>query len=292
MNEYVRQSKITDPGAYAHLYDNLPTDNAALLRVVQGLVTHFANSENGYRPAKERLIEVDSRYVPDMLRRIIELDDRPLTEARPVEKRLVGCCRDFAVLFASMARHQGKAVRTRVGFAAYFVPNFYADHVVVEHWHEGRWHLIDAQIKPTFVGANGITFDTHDIPRDLFVNAGQAWQMCRTGTVDPKWFAVNPGDPEYGLDYIRASLLQDLAALNRMEMLQWDLWGLAVEDCNEADFPLLDRVAAVLADANVSLETAQTLYHEDLRLRIGSSVQGYSPAQGAYALQVTAESFQ
>src|SRR5256886_10114387 len=38
---------------------------------------------------------------------ISALDPRPLAEARPPERRLVGCCRDFTVLLCAMARHHG-----------------------------------------------------------------------------------------------------------------------------------------------------------------------------------------
>src|SRR5574337_485044 len=112
---YTEQSSITDPGEYGWMFADLPRDVAGLCRVVQGLVFHYREGEMfGYNIPQERLAEVDTRAVPLMLVRIHELDGRPLTETRPVEKRLVGCCRDFATLFCAMARQQGIPTRTRV----------------------------------------------------------------------------------------------------------------------------------------------------------------------------------
>jgi transglutaminase-like putative cysteine protease len=59
-----------------------------------------------------------------MLGRLFELAERPLGESRSLSERLVGCCRDFTVLFLTMARELGIPARARVGFAAYFIPDF------------------------------------------------------------------------------------------------------------------------------------------------------------------------
>lgn len=79
-----------------------------------------------------------------MLGRLFETDDRPLTEERPPEKRLLGCCRDFTVLLVAVARHEGIPARARVGFAAYFIDGYNVDHEVAEVWDagEGRWRLV------------------------------------------------------------------------------------------------------------------------------------------------------
>jgi transglutaminase-like putative cysteine protease len=99
--------------------------------VVQGLVIHYREGERfGYAIPEERLPEVDTRYAQRMLARILAMDNSPLTEQRPPERRLVGCCRDFTVLFLALARHVGVPARARVGFASYFDPSFNYDHEV------------------------------------------------------------------------------------------------------------------------------------------------------------------
>jgi hypothetical protein len=51
-----------------------------------------------YEIPEDRLPEIDARFAEAMLTRIVQLDDRPLTEERPPERRLVGCCRDAGEL--------------------------------------------------------------------------------------------------------------------------------------------------------------------------------------------------
>ena len=62
------------------------------------------------------------RDVESMLGRILRRKAAPLTEPRPVEQQFIGTCRDYAALFCSLLRHQGRPARVRCGFAFYFEP--------------------------------------------------------------------------------------------------------------------------------------------------------------------------
>lgn len=46
----------------------------------------------------------------------------------------------------------------------------------------------------------------------------------RTDTADPARFGINVADI-HRLWYVAQNLIRDLAALNRVEMLPWDVWG-------------------------------------------------------------------
>jgi len=136
---YAEHSPFTDPGRQSGLLNDLPRDVAGLCRVVQGLVVHYRLGHLfDLEIPEERLPEIDTRYAESMLTRIVELQDSSLAEERPPEKRLVGCCRDFTVLFVTMARHLGIPARARVGFADYFVPDYNVDHEVAEVWDAGE----------------------------------------------------------------------------------------------------------------------------------------------------------
>ena len=87
---YSKPGIMTSPGEYAHLFDGLPTEIGALRDVVQGLMIHvFWLDGYGLSLDEERKKEVNLRTVAKKLPRIMELDDAPLTTARPLEKRLV-----------------------------------------------------------------------------------------------------------------------------------------------------------------------------------------------------------
>jgi transglutaminase-like putative cysteine protease len=145
---YAQQSVITDPHTYSHLFENLPHDLPNLVKTVQGLVLSLPwEDAYGLDTPRERHNELYLRTVPEMLRRILELDSLPLTSERPPQKRKVSLCRDFAVLLVSMLRYQSVPARVRVGFAGYYraVTPRYWDHRIAEYWNDrlNRWVLVD-----------------------------------------------------------------------------------------------------------------------------------------------------
>lgn len=278
---YTEQSFITDPGEYAYLYENLPHDIDGLCRVVQGLIIHYRGGEMfDYTIPEARKVEIDTRYVPKMLARIQELDNRPLTEGRPPERRFVGCCRDFATLFCSMARYRGIPTRTRAGFATYFNTAFNHDHEIAEYWDEDaqRWRLVDPELSPLHIKENRITFDVQDVPRDQFMVGGLVWQQCRAGQADPNLFGVDPATNLKGMSFIPGYVILDLAAQNKQELLLWDGWGLMLkEELSEDDLALLDKLAMLTQGGNDTLAESQTTYEHDERLRVPPVVMNFSP---------------
>jgi len=97
---YATHSRISDPGTSASLLVDLPHDLSDSARIAQDLIYHYMADQHlfGYCPPPERVREIDTRYLDQILARLTELDLRPLSELRPYEKRLVGCCRDFALV--------------------------------------------------------------------------------------------------------------------------------------------------------------------------------------------------
>jgi hypothetical protein len=285
---YAVQSRFTDAGRQAGLLDDLPRDIAGLCQVVQGLVVHYRLGHLfDYQIPEERLPEIDTRYAESMLERIVELEDGSLAEERPPEKRLVGCCRDFTVLFVAMARHLGIPARARVGFADYFVADYNVDHEVAEVWDaEGRgWRLVDSEIQGPPLGAR---FDPTDVPRERFIVGGLAWRMCRDGRADPETFLVDPEleiEDTRGWPYLLHNLIHDLAALNKTEMILWDEWGLIGKEPSEVDLGLLDRVATLTLAAGETFPEVRSIYETTPGLKVPTAVKSYSPA-GSEPLEV------
>ena len=273
---YRRQSVITDPGRHAHLYDALPEDIAGICRAAQGLIVHYAAPV--HRPTAERLREIDCRYMTAMLDRILELDNRPLTEARPLEKRLVGCCRDITVLTVSILRHKNIPARARYGAGAYFDAGYFNDHVILEYWDGRRWVGVDSELSRPVIDYYNIRFDPLDVPEDQFLRGGKGWLMCRAGDADPERFGLGPASPLHGWEFIVSEMLLDLAALNGVEMLCWDSWGMADNslDLSEADKLFLDEVASVTLEEARADERARLFADE--RLRLPRVIQSFSPA--------------
>jgi Transglutaminase-like superfamily len=268
---YANQSPITDPGEMARHLGDLPHDLAGLQRIARGLVLHYrADNPSAHGIPENRLTEVDSRDAETMLQRLLELDSRPLTQPRPPQTRLLGCCRDCTVLYLTMARQLRIPARARVGFATYFVPGLNLDHEVAEVWDadQARWRLVDPELGDDHADpSDGFQVDPQDVPRDRFLVAGSAWQACRAGQADPETFLVDPGhdvEDTRGWPYLRHNLVHDLAALNKAEMLLWDSWGLIQrEQLPERDLELLDHLARITRSGGAVFDELRRLYQAE-----------------------------
>jgi hypothetical protein len=268
---YARPGLMTDPGDQTPMLAGLPTDIAALCRVIQNLLVHIFWAERmGLVLSEERKAEAGIRDVASKLARIVELDDRPLTEPRTLEQRLVGNCRDFSVLLCAFLRHGGVPARARCGFGTYFEPGHYEDHWVCEYWRpdEARWVMVDAQLDAFQRDVLGIDFDPLDLPPGCFLTGGEAWQLCRGGGADPELFGIFD---MHGLWFIRGDLVRDFLALLKIEILPWDHWGITSAydaDLAADDLALLDRLAELTGSPHDQLPTLQALYEGDDRLRM------------------------
>jgi hypothetical protein len=269
---YTGQSFITDPGEYSPLFSELPDDIPSICKIVQGLLIHqYWAGAYGFSIPEERIPEYQIRDIASKIKRILELSDKPLTEPRPPDKRLVGNCRDYAVMLTSMLRYKRIPSRTRIGFATYFAPGWHEDHILCEMWNakEGIWILADTQLDDIQSKALGIDFDPCDVPSDQFLPGGMAWQLCRENKADPNTFGY--GDTIGGLPNIRGNLVRDVAFLNKVEILGWDYWGLIEcddSDLSEDDLSLLDQAASLSLSKNQRFQELRTLYLREMRLRV------------------------
>ena len=244
---YVQQSAITDPGRHAVLFDDLPVDIQGLCSTVRGLVVHHLRglAALGFAIPEDRYRELDTRHVSKMLDRIVELDVRPLQEPRPPERRVVGCCRDFAVLFCGMARHKGIPARVRYGFSTCPPDGFNYLHVVAECWHamDRRWVLIDPELADWGLQAQESVADSSGGLKGEFISGARAWRAFREGKTDTRRFGRAPGTEPGGADALVRSSMLDLAGLNKEELLLWTGTRPEGEEFGESDKLLLDQGA-------------------------------------------------
>ena len=278
---YSTPGPMTEPGPMAALLNDLPTDLGELVRVVQGLMIHvFWARRYGVELDEARQSEVQIRPLSAKLERIVELDPRPLGEPREPDKRLVGNCRDFSLLLVGLLRHQGVPARARCGFGRYFEPDHYEDHWAGAYWNaeQGRWVLVDAQMDALQRGVLQLPFDPLDVPRDQFITGGHAWQLARSGAADPDTFGIHD---MHGLWFIRGNLVRDVAALNKMELLPWDSWGLmSGEDTalSADERTALDQMAALSGGDAADFDRIRGLYESSDHWRVPPIITTFTPA--------------
>jgi hypothetical protein len=271
---YASHSPMSDPGEASALLEPLANDAAALSQIIQGLAIYDVAARDfyGFGAPEDRLSEIHLRPIAKRLARIVELDGRPLHIAREPEHRVLGRCNAFALMLVTMLREKGVPARSRCGFAAYFNrPNF-EDHWVCEYWdaRERRWRLADAQIDEVWRRRLNIRFDTLDLPRTQFITAAEAWRRCRSGEPDERFGISFAG--LRGLWFVAGSLVRDMAALNKMEMAPWDVWGAQPRPGEEFDLLFFDELAALTRNPDRTFSQVRRRYDEDDGLRVPPTV--------------------
>jgi hypothetical protein len=269
---------MTAAGRHRAALAALPDDPGELLRIIQHLVIYdvVARDFYGYEVPSDRTGELHIRRFETLIDRVFELDRRPLADARPPEKRVVGRCHHFVLLLVGMLRAKGKPARARCGFGSYFNPGFFEDHWVCEYWNadRGLWMLADPQFDPVWCSKLKIDHDVLDVPRDRFLIAGDAWLRCRAGGADPATFGIE-FEKLRGLWYVAGNVIRDVAALNKFELLPWDVWGVMPrpdERLSREALDFFDRLAARTREPDSAIQELRLIYEEDDRVRVPASV--------------------
>jgi hypothetical protein len=275
---YRTPGPLTDISDYASHLDALPRDIASLARIVSLLVVHrFWSQAYKTEVPPDRDREQGIRAASAMLKRVLDIDARPLATPRLPDGRVVGICRHFATLLTAFLRYQGVPARARCGFATYFQPGKHVDHWVCEYWNEAeqRWVMVDAQLDGLQVAVIKPDFGPLDVPRERFWVAGQAWQRMRSGVVAGDSFGIAD---MWGAWFVKGDLQLDALSLNKYELLPWDVrdlthdaevdGALAQNADGHDDNDFWDSIAALTTGDDASIAELRALCATDPRLQV------------------------
>lgn len=212
-----------------------------------------------------RLVENQIRPARKLIETLLAMDPAPLSKPREPERRVVGTCRHFALIGCALLRHRGIAARVRCGFATYFQPDQGLDHWIIEYRVDrtGRWVRVDAEIL-----GQSIVQHPEDLGPGQFLTGGEAWTAFRQGDIDASTFGVY-GSDNWGPGEIRGNLVKDLAALNKVEVLPWDVWGRmeqAYQGKTDADYDQLLDTTATACAADDLPKLAELYERDDLQV--------------------------
>lgn len=204
---YRQPSPTSDLGRHSDLAPGLPADPEALSAIVRGVLVHnFTAKVQGLRFPAGRMVHMQTVGAEAILDNVFGLDPALLGIERPTERRMVGFCYHFALLHCALLRATGTPARIRCGFAGYFAAGRWIDHWVVEYWDGDGWLRTDPQI-----GRSHLT-------RDDFQDGISAWNQCRGSA---SLSALYGNGELWGWDELRGSLINDVAALNKVEVAGW-----------------------------------------------------------------------
>ena len=282
---YSTQSTFSDPGKNSYLLSKLPDSITELCNIVHGLVLQKDYTQKLYNFAapKERKSEADLRFIEKILDRITEIDNSPLSKKRSPQNRLFGTCRDFALLLVSFLRHKHIPARLRFGFATYFNPKWYEDHVVSEYWSadQRKWILVDPELGEEEIRECNIKFSNTNIPRNKFLTSSVAWKMIRDRKVSGDLFGV-PVIKIKGTWFVFASVVRDLTSLNKVELLPWDYTKFTdrnfknLSDLNPEETGLIDKISELTLDVTKNLQKIISMYRNDSRLNGNNTLVSYT----------------
>lgn len=226
---YVAQTRWSDPGPFGEIVASWGGDPVGIASAAAAVLRHpwdphadpgtFTSAQQ-----QDRLLRSSAEILATAQRRRAASTGAEGDLAR----RVGGVCRDFALLAVTALRQRGTPARLRVGFADYLNPGWFEDHWVCE-WHDrARWRRLDVQWAARTGAGRAAGFDPTDVPRDRFVPAAAAWRMTGAGAADAARFGVSVLGLT-GRAFLAASLLRDEAAVMRLELKPWDVWGAALE---------------------------------------------------------------
>jgi hypothetical protein len=254
------------------------SDVREVVEVVQGLLIYDVVAEPfyGVRLTPQQADAIHERDTARLLDVIRTVDPRPLAEPRPPEHRVGARCHAFSRLTVAFLRAAGVPARARCGFGAYFRPGWLEDHWIAEYWNDsaGRWDMVDAQLDSEWRRRIGFTGDRFALMPSEFVTAGHAWQAWRRGELDAARCGLSAID-EHGAHWIAGNLRLDLASLNKVEMLPWDVWGTRWEPGDEPTEAMLhtfDAAAALTVDPDSHLAELRQRYEVDAAFRMDGHV--------------------
>jgi hypothetical protein len=244
-NFYRRPGPTSGLGRHRELVIGLPADVGALGTIVRGLLVHnYAAAASGLPLPAERMAHMQTVGAEAILDNVISLDPGPLGRQRPAERRMVGFCYHFALLHCALLRATGTPARARCGFAGYFEAGRWIDHWVTEYWDGDGWRLTDPQ-----TGRAGLT-------RDDFQDGVTAWNLCRGGASRPASYG---NGALWGWDELRGSLINDVAALNKVEVSGWYWCDRLKVDPLDQPHGDLDAALDILCRLAATAESLETI---------------------------------
>jgi hypothetical protein len=285
---YRMHSVFTDPGRYSYLYENLPTDLTELQRIISGIRINFYSDQLvlGYKAKPERLPEIELRRVEKMLAHTLSISPEALVLERPTEKRVVGTCRDSALMMCSMLRHLGIPARIRVGLSPSQLSflSMVRDHTVCEYWDEGkgRWVILEAELTRRHL-------DFHRHKGNVNLTDLEFPYFEHAGTAVDNWLKEKTDRYEYldqGFWFYRNLFLRDIAFLNKVEVNVWDQWGVMLEEpgiSSPTTVALLRELCEGEQQSSKFSERARKLYQSDSRLRVPEKILCKCPGHSEQA---------
>lgn len=288
---YKKTSVYTDLGYYKEFAKNLPNDIKELCLLQRHQIIHpfdlkdekMRNDPNSFYGDMTKVSKTslfyDSDILPTAQAMLSELlrKDKNYTKERKIEDKIHVCCREDAILLASILKAKGYAARARSGFAVYcnLGTTSAGDHWITEYYDESkeRWILVDADMyfdKKTLEEYE-IDFPLVDMPRDKYIFGAEAYLGLRNGTYKDEDIFYTSSPLALGIKAALHGLFYDFHSLMNDEIILLHLPKYLVDKdfkLTEEELKEIDELATLMLDSDKNFEKLLHIWNTNLKFRI------------------------
>lgn len=288
---YKKTSLFTDLGLYKEFAINLPNNIKELCKLQRNQIIHpFDMSDEAIRKDPHsfygNMTKIDitslcyeNDYYPTAIAMLSELlrRDSNFTINRKIEDKIHVCCREQAILLASILKAKGFSSRVRSGFAKYIcIGNEEAgDHWITEYYDEKKqkWILVDADMyydKETLI-EYGVDFNLLDIPHDKFIFGAEAYLGLRNKKLKDNEIYYASSPKTYGIKASLHGLFYDFHSLMNNEIIFLQLPKYILDknlNLTEEELKELDELATLMLDPDKNFDKLIDIWNTNEKLRI------------------------
>lgn len=285
---YRKTSPFTDLGLYSDFAKNLPNDIEELCLLQRNQIIHpfdlsnevMRNDSNSPYGDMTKVSKATLRYENDifptaqsifaeLLRR-----DKNYSINRKIENKLHVCCREQAILLASILKAKNIPARARSGFAKYVNTSGTqaGDHWITEYYSatNKKWTLVDADM---YFDKNVLDFDLLDIPYEKFIFGAEAYLGIRENKFKKEEIYYSSSPLTFGLNASIRGLFFDFHSLMNDEIIFLHLPKYIVDknfELSEEEFIELDNLAKLMLDPDKNFDTLLSIWENNEKFRIMS----------------------
>jgi len=196
---YKKTSIYTELGLYTDFARKLPDDISELCLLQRNQIIHpfdlrdeeMRKDSNSFYGDMTKIPRTTLCYENDLYPTAIAMlaellrRDRNYSVNRKIEDKIHVCCREQAILLASILKAKGIPARVRSGFAKYVNTSGKqaGDHWITEYYNykKEKWILVDADMyfDKEILKSYHIDFNLLDIPHEKFLFGAQAYLGLR-----------------------------------------------------------------------------------------------------------------
>ena len=285
---YKKTSPFTDLGLYSDFAKKLPNDIEELCLLQRNQIIHpfdlsnevMRNDSNSPYGDMTKVSKTTLRYENDifptaqailaeLLRR-----DKNYSINRKIEDKIHVCCREQAILLASILKSKNIPARARSGFAKYASTSGAqaGDHWIAEYYSatNKRWTLVDADM---YFDKDVLDFDLLDIPYEKFIFGAEAYLGIRENKFKKEEIYYTSSPLTFGLNASIRGLFFDFHSLMNDEIIFLHLPKYIVDKnfkLSEEEFIELANLAKLMLDSDKNFDALLSIWENNEKFRIMS----------------------